>query len=173
MNPDADLVALLRGLAVLHRGQQHFTEARKLFEEIVGILRDLRASDDSGEAQLVEQLSNLGGVAKALGDYAAAGEAFDEAIEIQTRLSVDHPRYALALNNRAGLYDVVGDYIQAERLYLAAQEIWAQQAESSQVNAKAMNNLGALYYRQGRFAEAGPLPGGRPGDSGADRYTCR
>ena len=103
-------------------------------------------------------LNNLGSVYRKIGDFKKAGLLYEEAIDIQRKISKGEERdTALAANlgNLAALYKAQGDYGKAKSLYEEALKINEKVfGDDNPQTARSINNLGTVFEYLGEHADA-------------------
>ena len=141
------LADLERRASMTPEQRQRFRRARQLQDAVAGLLAGGRY-EDAKEASLqalqtvrelegedhndcATNLSNLGVLYQASGDYVRAEPLLQCAMEITKKaLGDDHPDYAISLGNLGGLYKAMGDHARAEPLYFRAWRVgtrrWAR-----------------------------------------------
>ncbi len=137
--------AALISAATLARRQGEYQRAIDLYEEALGIARDL---DEPSTVASV--LNNLGVVAQDQGDYARAEHLGGEALAI-FRGAGDRVRMAASLNNLGIVARRQGDPERATALFEESLTIWRELGDNLRT-ALALNNLGVAAF------EAGDLP---------------
>ena len=179
-------VALARGgIAELHLrwkdAAEHYARAVQLdrcFETLITSQRlaidmgdyDLALSlgNEAKEAAITEEdkkgnkytasLNNLGSVYSKIGDFKEAELLYEEAIDIQRKISKGEERdTALSANlgNLAALYKAQGDYGKAKSLYEEALKINETVfGEDNPETARSINNLGTVFEYLGEHADA-------------------
>ena len=105
---------VLNNLGAVSRDLGKDDEARAFYLHSLDLIRDL-FGDDHPYAAL--RLQNLGSLYQTQGDFAAAEQAYAEALKIRAKLGENHPDYSVSLNSLAGLYDAKGDHEQAVSLF--------------------------------------------------------
>ena len=162
-NNEAPLARMLINVALLYQDQGRRTDADRLYNEALEILRRLAAENpEAYDLRIAATLNSLG----ILHDRLDKSEAlFNEALEIYSRYAQDDPAtymnlVADILNNLGILYDENQYAGNSEEMYLNALDIYRRLAGESPDTynpdvAATLNNLSSLYHRYGVKAEEG------------------
>lgn len=162
-NNEAPLARMLINVALLYQDQGRRTDADRLYNEALEILRRLTAENpEAYDLRIAATLNSLG----ILHDRLDKSEAFfNEALEIYSRYAKDDPAtymnlVADILNNLGILYDENQYAGNSEEMYRSALDIYRRLAEGSPDTynpdvAATLNNLSSLYHRYGVKAEEG------------------
>ncbi len=140
----------LNGAGVLAAAQGDYAPARSVYEESVGICREL--GDKRG---IAFSLSNLGDVAQDQGDYASARTLYEASLGIFRELG-DKWGIAGSLSNLGNIAFHQGDFASARTLYEESLGIRRELGDKKGI-AGSLNNLGNVAQSQGDFASARPL----------------
>jgi Tetratricopeptide repeat len=155
-SPD-ELSDILLDIADLKVLQNKYTEAKRLYKDILTIQRSAR----SDHSQVFITLNKLAKLHLLQDDLVGAEPLYLEALKIQRQLFGNSANKDLAatLNNLAGLYRSQGKWEEAEPLYLESFKIQRQLFGNSANKdlAATLNNLAGLYEAQGKWEEATPL----------------
>jgi len=127
-----------------HRAMEFYLRALNHFDEL---------NDHSLHATL---LSGLAAARSRIGDHDGARKAYEQAIEILTRLHGDkHPDLAVIYTNLGVCLSEVGDYPLAERAHLHALSLREAIYGSNHPEvAHSLTNLGVLNHSRGDQAQA-------------------
>jgi len=162
-NNEAPLARMLINVALLYQDQGRRTDADRLYNEALEILKRLAAENpEAYDLRIAATLNSLG----ILHDRLDKSEAFfNEALEIYSRYAKDDPAtymnlVADILNNLGILYDENQYAGNSEEMYRSALDIYRRLAEGSPDTynpdvAATLNNLSSLYHRYGVKAEEG------------------
>jgi len=131
-------------------------EATELMRRALVLSEEL-CGEESPE--VVDLLSELGGLLRYTGEYDDSRRALKRALELvekhQGRKNLNYPT---ALLNLAGLHRYCGEFKESEQLMLEAKEIYAELDQPPGYRtAGVCNNLALLYQDMGEFAKAIPL----------------
>jgi predicted ATPase/DNA-binding CsgD family transcriptional regulator/Tfp pilus assembly protein PilF len=138
----------LYAAGVLAYAQCDYETAQSLFEENLGISRDVGKS-----LTVVAALNNLGNIYDIRGDYQRSQSSYTEALDISRELG-DALGIAWGLKSLANLANRQGDYVAARKLYEEALEMWKKVGSSGSI-AAGFNDLGNVASAQGDYAAAG------------------
>lgn len=162
-NNEAPLAMMLINVALHYQDQGRRTDADRLYNEALEILRRLAAENpEAYELRIAATLNSLGILH---GRLDKSEEFFNEALEIYSKYAQDDPAtymnlVADVLNNLGILYDENQYAGNSEEMYLNALDIYRRLAEESPDTynpdvAATLNNLSSLYHRYGVKAEEG------------------
>ncbi len=131
-------------------------EAIALANEALAIRREILGEEHRDTAQ---SLSNLGGLLRNLGDFAAAQPYDEQALAIRRKvLGEDHPVTALSLNNLGVLLQDRAAYAGARRYLERALAIRRKiLGDEHRDTAQSLSNLGMLLEAMGDYAGAWPF----------------
>ena len=138
-------------------------ENRGSIKEATELMRDaLELSEEiCGEEspEVVDLLSELGGLLRYTGEYDDSRKALTRALELieknQGRVNLNYPT---ALLNLAGLHRYCGEFKEAEKLMLETKKIYTELDQPPGYRTAGIcNNLALLYQDMGEFEKAIPL----------------
>ncbi|PDX80827.1 tetratricopeptide repeat protein [Faecalibacterium prausnitzii] len=171
LEPDTSAVrrAKLYNLIGLdHSAQNDFLTAKKAYQEVLKIYRDLAGKDsDVYQLNLANSCNNLAILFFDIGSFKEAEKLYREALKIHRDLAEKSsdaylPYLANSCNNLATLLRNTGSFKEAEKLYREALKIHRDLAEKSSdaylpYLANSCNNLADLLCNTGSFKEAEEL----------------
>ena len=171
LEPDTSAVrrAKLYNLIGLdHSAQNNFLTAKKAYQEVLKIYRDLAGKDsDVYQLNLANSCNNLAILFFDIGSFKEAEKLYREALKIHRDLAEKSsdaylPYLANSCNNLATLLRNTGSFKEAEKLYREALKIHRDLAEKSSdaylpYLANSCNNLADLLCNTGSFKEAEEL----------------
>ncbi|WP_423730373.1 tetratricopeptide repeat protein [Faecalibacterium hominis (ex Afrizal et al. 2022)] len=171
LEPDTSAVrrAKLYNLIGLdYSAQNDFLTAKKAYQEVLKIYRDLAGKDsDVYQLNLANSCNNLAILFFDIGSFKEAEKLYREALKIHRDLAEKSsdaylPYLANSCNNLATLLRNTGSFKEAEKLYREALKIHRDLAEKSSdaylpYLANSCNNLADLLCNTGSFKEAEEL----------------
>ncbi|RGC03614.1 tetratricopeptide repeat protein [Faecalibacterium prausnitzii] len=171
LEPDTSAVrrAKLYNLIGLdYSAQNDFLTAKKAYQEVLKIYRDLAGKDsDVYQLNLANSCNNLAILFFDIGSFKEAEKLYREALKIHRDLAEKSsdaylPYLANSCNNLATLLRNTGSFKEAEKLYREALKIHRDLAEKSSdaylpYLANSCNNLADLFCNTGSFKEAEEL----------------
>ena len=171
LEPDTSAVrrAKLYNLIGLdYSAQNDFLTAKKAYQEVLKIYRDLAGKDsDVYQLNLANSCNNLAILFFDIGSFKEAEKLYREALKIHRDLAEKSsdaylPYLANSCNNLATLLRNTGSFKEAEKLYREALKIHRDLAEKSSdaylpYLANSCNNLATLLRNTGSFKEAEEL----------------
>ena len=171
LEPDTSAVrrAKLYNLIGLdYSAQNDFLTAKKAYQEVLKIYRDLAGKDsDVYQLNLANSCNNLATLLRNTGSFKEAEKLYREALKIHRDLAEKSsdaylPYLANSCNNLATLLRNTGSFKEAEKLYREALKIHRDLAEKSSdaylpYLANSCNNLADLFCNTGSFKEAEEL----------------
>jgi tetratricopeptide (TPR) repeat protein len=140
-------VRFYRGTNYLSMGR-----ARDAEPDLRSLVADLLSDPQASDYGALAALNNLGVVAWSQGDYAAARQYYQQALDISTQLG-DPSGRAAALGNLGNVAGRQGDYAAARQYYQQALDISTQFGDPGG-EANTLNNLGIVAWSQGDSAAA-------------------
>jgi tetratricopeptide (TPR) repeat protein len=145
-----DLAVPLNLLGITYKAQARHEDAERAYH------RALSLAGSTNDDLVASLHHNLGGLAHARGDFAAAEAPARRAVALRTSAhGPDHPAVAADLAALATIIDDLGRLAEAEQLYLRALDIFrAQHGEMHPEVAYTLAALGAFYAGAGRWGEA-------------------
>ena len=171
LEPDTSAVrrAKLYNLIGLdHSAQNDFLTAKKAYQEVLKIYRDLAGKDsDVYQLNLANSCNNLAILFFHIGSFKEAEKLYREALKIHRDLAEKSsdaylPYLANSCNNLATLLRNTGSFKEAEKLYREALKSYHDLAEKNSdaylpYLANSCNNLADLLCNTGSFKEAEEL----------------
>lgn len=140
----------LHNLAVIQYRRGHLKEAMRLLARA----RDQLAQEPAEESVTAMVLNTETVVAMEQGDYRAAEELGEQALEIFSRREPGSVRMAMVLMNLGAIASVQGDLSRARVRYLRALEILRRSAPNGPDVCVAFANLADLDLSEGRYSQA-------------------
>ena len=147
--PLLEAIVLLE-IGRLFAGQRDYPKAIESYDLALAIARPLES-----EKLVVAMTQSLGSAHRAVGEIAAAQNAFEDTAELARRIA-HHEGEATALNDLGRLAAEQGDSHRAVTLYRQALAIWRLEG-SRAYEAVTLHNLAESYLMLERFAEARDL----------------
>jgi len=137
-------------------GQGNFSEAARVGEEVLQLLRTVFGDEHSHTAKA---MNNLGLMYLSMGEYTKAEPLLSQCLKIHQKvLGEEHRETATNLNSLGILYERQFDYSKAEPLLRQSLEIRQKVlGEENLDSANGLNSLGMLYRSMGEYAKAEPL----------------
>jgi CHAT domain-containing protein/tetratricopeptide (TPR) repeat protein len=151
---DPEFANVLNTVAYLHKTQDEFDEARRLYHAAAAIWE--HSAEHRRESATA--LNNIAQIEVAKRQFDQAEKLFRRVLDTSEDLDDETGLYATAVNNLAIVYQEKGDPDGAERLFRQALDRQREQfGEDHPKYAESLNNLAYLFKEQGRMAEAEPL----------------
>lgn len=147
------LAHALNELGLVCKDLARYDEARDLYERALALLNE---TPEAHPGDIATLLHNLGGIAHARGEWAAAEAHARRGLDLR-RASGPGDDEALAADMVAlgAILDAREKYAEAERLYLDALTIFEREPDANAVDISvALNDLGASYAQQGMLPAA-------------------
>jgi len=143
----------LEFLASIAGQQSRFEDSREALARAAEIRRQL---PETTPEDLAFSANALGMTLYSMGDYPAARDAFEEAIENYAK-GTKTGNYARTVANLAAVYQIIGDYDKAIVAHLDALALKREVFAPDHIEiGYSLNNLGQLYRQRGQYAEAEP-----------------
>ncbi|MGI8633465.1 MAG: tetratricopeptide repeat protein [Solirubrobacterales bacterium] len=152
-----EVAGICNDLAITFKFSGRFADAKPLYRRALGILSAAYGTEEHPDAASIYH--NLGGLAHAAGDYAAAEAPAQRAVEIrEATLGADHVHSAADRSALGSILDALGRTEEAEPLFRQALAAFERHygADHYEV-AVVLNNLGAIERRRGNLDEAESL----------------
>lgn len=145
-------IEILDSKFILLRGQNKFDEAAFCGEKALELRKNVLGIK---HLQTTVNLTLLGELYFAKGDYDKAEGAFKKVLEIREELlGKEHIGVAEALSNLAYVYYIKTDYKKAEPLFDKAISIYQKFPELETSLATVLSGLGHVYFQQGNYEKA-------------------
>ncbi len=146
---DYEYSSLVYNLAASAMDMGNYTEAERLFVELVDEDRKAFGAKSEEYAQTVKNLADL---YKLMGRYK---ESESTLRKLMRDIGDDNPQYPSVVTNLAVLYTVTGEYTKSERTFERALELLSNSvSEASADYVAALGNLSFLYQSAGRYTDA-------------------
>ncbi len=150
---------ILFSLGSIAQQQKHSAQAQDYYQQSVEKLTPKAAKSAEYALKLADSQQKLGDLARLAGDYAAAEQAYMQALNAREKSIAQAPlSVANSLNDLGLLYDRQGLYEKAESALKRALELKQAHLPAEDYSlSTSLNNLALVYTNAGRYAEAEPL----------------